>query len=94
MTVPDWWEVALLALAAYRTWKLVGDDVITERPRDWLKTKSEYAYDFLTCPWCLGFWIGLAWWAAWEAWDDTLIPAAALSVTALVGIIEWVRPQD
>lgn len=61
--VPEPWEYALLVLAAFRVWKLIADDRILDRPREWAlehldtkrgRTKWE---DFITCPWCAGFWI-------------------------------------
>ena len=43
---------------------------------------------WLLCPYCFGFWITLAWWAAWQAWPHgTLVVAAPLLLSAaLVGI--------
>ena len=91
--IPGVWAFALLALAAFRTWKLIGDDRILDRPRDWvlerLDTRRGHTYwgDFLTCPWCAGFWIVLAWWAAWWATDDTLVVATPFAISAVVGIL-------
>lgn len=75
MTIPDWWEFTLLALAAWRVFHLLGYDDILDRPRNWIvgiKTGAtsrsggnEKLMDFLECPFCLGFWIALIWWAAW-----------------------------
>ena len=59
--VPEPYELVLLALAAGRAWKIVGDDRILERPRDWLLGKlteghrQDYWGDFPVCPWCAGF---------------------------------------
>lgn len=36
MNVPGWWETVLLALAAYRVWRLVALDDITEPLRAFL----------------------------------------------------------
>lgn len=60
------WTYALLTLAAFSFWKLVGDDRILDRPRDWAlgrmqdKDRQTYWGDFLVCPWCAGFWVSLA----------------------------------
>lgn len=101
--VPDWWELALLALAAYRIFRLVADDTILDRPRRWLLrldpaweqdgdfTGNDYRLGlalFITCPWCIGFWIGLAWWGAWlleSHW--TLVAATPWALSALVGAL-------
>lgn len=105
MKHPDWFAFVMLAAAAFRTWKLVADDSILDRPRAWLlrlgdwepgdPTPSGYRSrlaDFITCPWCAGFWIVVAWWLAWWAW-----PAAAVwfavpwAMSAVVGLVATER---
>ena len=88
---PGPWAFALLALAAFRVWKLAADDAILDRPRDWLLaragTSSKLAL-FLVCPWCAGFWITVAWWAAWWTWPHwTLAAAAPFALSAAVGLL-------
>ena len=36
MEVPNWYELALLSLAAWRIFHLVSDDDILDRPRRWV----------------------------------------------------------
>jgi len=95
--------MVLLVLAAWRVWKLIGDDVIFDRPRAWLidalvnarppfKTGGErraaYWSDFLSCPYCLGTWCFVIWWGAWMlAPDVTLISAGVIAGSALVGLL-------
>jgi hypothetical protein len=71
--IPDPWEFALIALAGFSIWKLLGDDAILDRPRDWVldridtkrgSTKWEY---FITCPWCAGAWEVLLVYLGWMA---------------------------
>jgi hypothetical protein len=80
---PEPYELALIALASARLWKLVGDDRVLDRPRDWLMRKLEspdgrpfrrggapratYWGDFLVCPWCAGFWCSLLMYGGWIA---------------------------
>ena len=101
MTVPSWYAFALLALAAYRTFRLVGEDTVLDRPRHWLvrlprkwkegdaipeSYRQELAL-WLQCPWCAGFWHTLAWLAAWQIWPHaTLVAAALFALSAVVGI--------
>lgn len=69
--ISPWW-FALLALAAWRVYRLLAEDTILDRPRryllrlskDWQDEKDDpgpnYREDwgiFLTCPYCAGFWI-------------------------------------
>ena len=69
-----------IALAAWRTFQLLAFDDILDRPRRyvtrldprWKKegdaVGSRYRYglaDFITCPYCIGFWVTLAWWGVW-----------------------------
>lgn len=79
MSIPDWWETVLLALAAYRVWRLLAEDTILDRPRAWLVGLSGWTAgrptplsyrawlaEFVTCPACFGFWVSLAWWLAFQ----------------------------
>ena len=76
----------LVALAAFRTWKLLGDDTILDRPRQWVCRRIGKADVFLTCPWCAGFWISLGWAAAWWAHEWAVYAAVPFAVSALVGV--------
>lgn len=100
MRVPDWWAVTLLAIAAFRVWRLIAEDDILDRPRRYVtrlgsKWKKEgdplpagyriKLADFLSCPYCAGWWVGLAWVGAWWAWPHgTLIAATPFAVSALL----------
>ena len=96
MSIPDWYEAILLALAAWRIFQLIAFDSIFDRPRryvtrlgDWdeaadpkqVKIPDEYRVSlaaFITCPYCLGFWITLAWWGAWQIWSHGTVVVAAV----------------
>ena len=99
MSVPEWYELLLLGLGAWRMFHLLAYDDILDRPRRyvtrldprWQKegdpTGDRYREglaEFIQCPFCLGFWVALGWWAAWEAWPDTLIVAVPFALSALV----------
>lgn len=101
MTVPNWYELLLLALAAFRVYRLIGRDTILDPVRKWAvglpanwqdgdpvpRGYREKLAIFLQCPWCAGFWMAVAWWAAWEAWPRwTLIVAVPWVVSALVAL--------
>ena len=100
MNVPDWYALLLLALAAYRTFRLIGEDTILDRPRHWLvRLPNDWQADgslprdyreglavWLQCPWCAGFWNAAVWWVAWLIWPHaTLVVAALFALSALVG---------
>lgn len=97
--VPDLYELILLALAAYRTWRLLAEDAVLDWPRrrilrmgNWRKEGDPYppkyreaVGDFVGCPACLGFWISLFWFVAWAIFPyETLVVAAVASISALV----------
>jgi hypothetical protein len=78
--VPDWYELVLLSLAAWRVFYLIGHDDISEGlrrrvmrvPKNWdgespitSKSYRETLALFVQCPYCAGFWIGILWWIAW-----------------------------
>lgn len=72
MSIPDWWEFALLALAGWRIFHLLAYDDILDRPRNWAvgirggRGGNEKVMDFLECPFCFGFWVVLLTWVAWQ----------------------------
>src|SRR5262245_7684826 len=80
MKLPDWWQFTLLFLATYRIFRLIGDDEILNIPRRWFLrlgnwreegdvVPPEYRKEwgkFLTCPYCLGFWVALTWWGGFQ----------------------------
>jgi len=100
--IPDWWEVILFSLAAWRLWHLIAEDDILDRPRRYvtrLGLKWEKEGDpvppgyrvglanWLTCPYCFGAWVALAWWGAWLIWPyETLVAATPFVLsTGVVG---------
>lgn len=93
MRVPDWWATLLLALAAYRSWRLLAQDEITDRPREWVLSRlpgvwGDEARLFVSCPWCLGAWVAIGWWAAWMMWPDaTLTATVPFVLSSAVGLI-------
>lgn len=95
MSVPDWWAAALLVAAAWRTFQLLSADDILSTPRGWVEDRlSEKWRDFLSCPYCFGFWVALGWWAAWQIWaHGTLVVAGALllstGVIALAKVLSF-----
>lgn len=102
MNIPDWWEAVLLALAAWRLFHLVAFDEILDRPRRYITrlnrtwrqegdaTGEQYRAGlagFLTCGFCLGFWIALVTWGLWIVFPaETLFAAVPLALNAgLIG---------
>jgi len=100
--IPDWFSFVVLALAAYRTWRLIAEDDILNRPRKWLlRLPREWAdgdeevdgyrkelHLFLFCPWCAGFWISLAWWGAWMIFGDwATVFAVPWAMSLIVGVV-------
>lgn len=69
--IPNWYVFLLLALISFRTWRLIAEDDILQRPRHWLvrlprdwedgdEVPEQYRDKlglFLTCPWCAGAWV-------------------------------------
>ena len=103
MSIPDWWEAVLLAGAAWRVFQLLAFDAILDQPRryltrlgkEWEKEgdliPKEYREKwglFINCPYCLGFWIALLWWVAWQIWPHgTLVAATPWMLSAgVVGL--------
>ena len=89
--VPNWWETILLGAAAFRCFRLAAWDTITDGLRyRFIARKPSNRKDaiggFLQCAWCFGFWLALAWWAAWLVWPHcTMIVAVPFALSTLVG---------
>ena len=68
-----------MALAVFRIYRLIAEDTILDYPRrkllrlakEWEQEGDDPGDDyraewgiFITCPWCLGFWLSVVAWAA------------------------------
>lgn len=98
--IPDWWVFLLLALAAFRVFRLISEDTILDRPRAWLLGYGDWqegqqlpkSYrvkwgEWVTCPWCAGFWVSLAWWGAWIVWPHaTTVVAVPWAISTIVAL--------
>ncbi len=110
MSVPNWYEVLLLAVAAWRVFQLVAHDGILDRPRRWaLRLGRDWQKDgddvpegfrakwalFLECPYCAGAWIAGAWWVAWLIFPHaTLVAATPFVLSAGVVALSKVLSMD
>ena len=78
--IPNWYALALLSLASWRTFQLLAwDDIadplrrrVTRLGNDWNEpgdpVPDDYRYSwakFIECPYCFGFWISVSWYFAW-----------------------------
>jgi hypothetical protein len=79
----------LLAAAGYRLWRLAAEDSISDRPRDALvEATPPFVDELIACPWCLGFWIGAAGWAAYQAQPErTVALAAPWAISTGIGVL-------
>ena len=107
MIETSWWTLALLGMAAFRVYRLIAMDTLLDTIRarfvglhGWRegqivpKTYRQGAAEFLICPWCLGFWVALAWWGAWQIWPHgTLIVAAPLAISTIVGFLGQINKE-
>jgi Protein of unknown function (DUF1360) len=95
MSLPDWWEGLLLALAAWRVWHLLALDDITDRPRRHVTANREKLLDFIECPYCLGFWIALAWVVFYAVWPvGALWAALPFALNAgLIATAHWLSDR-
>lgn len=86
-SVPSAFEAVLLALAAWRVWHLLAEDTILDPFRRYV-TRAE---DFIACPYCLGFWVSLAWVGAFVFWPHaTVWVALPFALNAVVvGVNHW-----
>lgn len=118
VAVPSWWTFVLLTLGAYRVYRIVARDTITEPlraavsmpdatavtlddlegsrvlfTRAWLDDRPPhplvvYVATLIRCPWCLGFYVSVAAWVAWDvapSWTTFL--AVPFAMSAVVGLL-------
>lgn len=87
-------QLLVVTLAAARVTVLLVNDVILAAPRDRLLAWSlnhggedGYPFTLLTCHWCMGWWVSLAWFVAWCRWPD----GAALAAVpwAIATLVFW-----
>jgi len=79
----------LIALAAYRAWRLLALDAIAAPLR--LRLRG-CAAELVSCPWCLGTWLtagfwALAWWQLSFAAPGLVLGAAA-ALTGVLGALD------
>lgn len=87
----------LIGIAAYRAWRIVGKDQITEPIRAWLIDRDNrfamFILDLIGCAWCLGFWIAgavsiLVAVGRWSVLETVIVWAAASGVAGLLGEVD------
>jgi hypothetical protein len=82
-------QFILMVLAAYRVWHLGALDTILDAPRTWLEEHSVKLSDFITCPWCAGFWISIATVLVVDAFSSVELPVLQMiAVSGAVGLLE------
>lgn len=88
--VPSAWPFVLLALAAWRTFRIVCCDTIFDRPRAWLCGRlGDKFTESVECPFCAGFYCAVGWWLGWIVapfW--ALVVAVPFALSAVVALIE------
>jgi len=98
MSIPNWFEFALLSLAAYRVFRLLSEDTVLDRPREYVVGLSGWTEgrptppgyrvrlaEFLLCSSCFGFWISVAWWLSYQLWEyGTVVAAVPFAISTVV----------
>lgn len=96
--LPSWWQFLILLMAVFRIFHLLCCDTILNRPREKLirraqhKVPGKYRKEvdiFIHCPWCLGWWISLAFAVCFEFWPHATLLFAfpwALSLAVALSV--------
>ena len=103
MSIPSPWIALILIGASYRLWRLLAEDTIFDRPRNWLvglppegftpgsMLPEGYRFkvaELINCAWCSGAWITIAVWALWQVDEHwTAVLATPFALSAGVGLI-------
>jgi hypothetical protein len=100
--VPGVWAFVLLALGVFRIYRLIAEDTILDWPRrrllrlgdEWMREGDKVPDEFrekwslfITCPWCLGWWLALGAWLLW-LWQPhwTLVGMTPFAISAVVAL--------
>lgn len=112
MSVPDWYSLLLLGVATWRTFQLIAFDTLLDKWRDklfrldekWEKDGDPLGDEYriglatwLQCPYCAGFWIGVAWFTAWQItgkWTELAAVLFVLGTFAVAGHKTLSREED
>src|SRR5262245_19874808 len=87
-SVPDWYALLLLGLGAYRVWRLLPEDTLLEALRSRLMREDGWLEELVECPWCLGFWIAVCFWAGYQLWPHAmLVVSVPLALSVVVGAL-------
>lgn len=89
--IPSPFAFVLLGLAAWRTWHLLSEDAILGPVRRVVLEHrlSTGLAEFMDCAFCLGFWVGFAWTAAFWVWPHGVVVAAVpFAVSAAVALVQ------
>lgn len=92
---PIWMWVGIYTFAAARLVRLVTQDAILDRPREWITMRTDNTRAaplgyLVNCAWCVGVWVGAAVAAAFafghgSPWIDW--PITALYFAQLAGML-------
>ena len=103
MNLIEPWEFAIIALAVFRVYRLIAEDTILDYPRrkllrladEWEQEGDDPGDDyrvkwgiFITCAWCLGWWVSLGAFLLW-IWlpTETVFLATPFAISAVVALI-------
>lgn len=106
--IPSPLVLVVLALAAYRLWRLAALDSFA--PLVWARDRAVGARfdeddypagarrpllaEWLTCPWCSGLWLSAAWYAGWLLEPRwTIYASAPLAINAGWAAMHSVLPE-
>lgn len=106
------WQFAVVTLAAYRVWRIIARDSITEKAREVVTGVDDdhapeladadrsphpgrvYLSALIRCPWCSGFYVSIAAYAAWLIFPtETFWVSLPLAISAALGIIRKTLDQ-
>jgi hypothetical protein len=103
MSLQEWYSVTNLAsvgiltylsgMVCHRIWRMVARDSIFDKPRQALydhPRTPQWVEDLIDCPWCLGWWLNVAFAAFMYVAADISFPSAlivALAGSTLTGAL-------
>jgi hypothetical protein len=77
----------VLGLACFRITRLIVQDTIADRPRNWVIQRSTWLGELVSCPWCASFYVALGAAALFLLWPATAVllclPWALAALAAL-----------
>ena len=80
-------RLILCIIAAEALTQLACKAEIFNRPREWVKSLSQFTNDLLSCPYCVSVWVAIFTTAIYFAWDSVYLFVIMLVIHRMSNVL-------